>query len=380
MYTKSRQFNFRPLLFLLPSLFYLAGCQKNDDHHDNVNLLKDFTQVNLVANRTGYGTNTRIDQSLVNAWGIAFTANGGAWVNSQGGHVSEVYNSEGAQALPAVNIPSPSDLNGGGSPTGIIANPNTTDFVISSGNASPETGARFIFVGLDGVVAAWNGTWGNHSFRKFDRSNNSAYTGLALATNGSNNFLYAANFRSGKIDVWNKNWEPVSLPFNDPGLPAGYAPFNIQNIKNQLYVMYAKVAASGKNDPGLGKGFVDVFNPDGSFVRRVISRGQLNSPWGVALAPTSLFNAEEKIAQDLLLVGNFGDGHINVFRLSDGKLIGQLATGKKPIVIEGLWAISFPPTTSTVDPKRLYFAAGPAGETDGLFGYIIPEISDHPGR
>jgi len=353
----------------------LTGCQKkHDPPPDHVKLLKDFKQVNLVSNSPQDGA-TRVDPTLVNAWGISFTPTGGAWVTSQGGHVSEVYNSEGAQALPPVNIPAIGGLNEGGNPTGIVINPNPADFIIPSGNGSAITGARFIFVGVDGVVAAWNGSWGNHSYEKFDNSNVSAYTGLAIADNGGNNFLYAANFRTGKIDVWNRNWEPVAMSFTDNNLPAGYSPFNVQAVNNKLYVTYAKVAASGKNDPGPGKGFVNVFNADGSFVKRFASAGQLNSPWGISLAPASYFHDEQDVDADgYILVGNFGDGRINVYRVTDGKFKGQLATHKDPIVIDGLWALSFPPSTSTVDPKRLYFAAGPAGETHGLFGYIIPDV------
>src|SRR5205085_12091340 len=149
---------------------------------------------------------------------------------------------------------------------------------------------------------------------------------------------------------------------------------NIQSVDNKLYVTYAKVAASGKNDPGVGKGFVDVYNPDGSFLKRFASAGELNSPWGIAFAPASFITDDEEVddAKGYILVGNFGDGRINAYKLTDGKFKGQLATHKDPIVIEGLWAISFPPSTSTVDQSRLYFAAGPAGETRGLFGYIIP--------
>jgi uncharacterized protein (TIGR03118 family) len=374
--------------FTLPLFFYrilflfclFSSCKKGQDTQANTaeikssneKSFKNFEQVNLVANVPGYGAGTRIDPSLINAWGIAFTPTGSTWVTSQGGHVSEVYTSEGAQGLPAVNIPSPTNLNGSGNPTGIILNPNATDFIIPSGNTAPQTGARFIFVGLDGVVAAWNGTWGNLSFRKFDRSSTSAYTGLALANNGGSNFLYAANFRTGKINVWNASWAPVSMSFTDPDLPVGYAPFNIQNIGNKLYIMYAKVAASGKNDAGEGKGFVSIFNPDGSFVKRFASEGKLNSPWGIALAPASLFKNDDHgdDSKGYVLVGNFGDGRINVYRTSDGKFKGQLGTPKNPITIEGLWAISFPPATSTIDPNRLYFAAGPHEEAHGLFGYV----------
>lgn len=375
----------------------LFACQKNKDMPMTEETTVDqqagrvkpnksgFIQVNLVANKSVYGAR-RIDTTLINGWGIAFSPTGTPWINSQGGHVSEVYNSEGGPAIPAVHIPSPAG-NEGGNPTGIIFNANVADFVIPSGNATPATGARFIFVGVDGVVSAWNGSWGNHAFLKYNNVSRAAYTGLAIAANNGSNFLYAADFRGGKIEVWDKNWNPVSMPFKDWLLPQGYSPYNIQTIGGLLYVTYAKVAADGRAERGVGKGYVSVFRPDGSFMRRFASRDKLNAPWGLTLAPASFF-AEPMDDEDnrghghgntptaAILVGNFGDGFINVYN-EQGKFLGQLTKDHHKLQIEGLWAISFAPSTSTVDPGRLYFAAGPDDERDGVFGYII---KDSTGR
>jgi hypothetical protein len=179
-------------------------------------------------------------------------------------------------------------------------------------------------------------------------------------------------------------------------LPAGYAPFNIQAIGSWLYVLYAKVGADGDDQAGPGNGFVDIYNTDGSFVRRFASRGSLNSPWGVAMAPAGWLQSNDMMDdnghdnggsnnnnnrgghsfdanQPVILVGNFGDGRINVFTM-DGTYQGQLQSHKRTIVIDGLWALSFPPSTATtVDQNRLYFTAGPDKEEDGLFGYIIKQ-------
>ena len=157
----------------------------------------------------------------------------------------------------------------------------------------------------------------------------------------------------------------------DPNLPAGYAPFNIQAVGQQLYVMYAKVdPAEGEEEKGPGLGYVDIYNTDGSFVKRFVSNGQLNAPWGIAWAPAGFFGTDEN-AQPAILIGNFGDGHINAYS-PNGNFLGQLRAHGNPIVIEGLWAISFPPATATsINPNRLYFAAGPDDEEDGLFGYIV---------
>jgi len=338
-----------------------------------------FNQVNLVANVMGYGA-AHIDPTLVNAWGLAFSPTGIGWVSSQGGHVSDVYNAEGVTVLGPVHIPNPA-LPEGGNPTGVVFNGSATDFMIPGGPA------RFIFVGVDGVVSAWNASQGNHAFRKFAVPL-SAYTGLTLAMNGTNNLLYAANFRAGRIDVWDGNWNPVMLSFHDGRIPAGYSPFNIQNIGGNLFVTYAKVAADGRSEAGDGKGFVDIYNPNGMLLKRFASRETLNAPWGLTMANRNFFKNEMgemdeddddhhhgRHDDNFILVGNFGNGRINVFR-TDGKFVGQLRGNRKILEIEGLWAIVFPPATSTIDPNRLYFAAGPEDETHGLFGYIIAD-KDH---
>ncbi len=334
-----------------------------------------FNQVNLVANTMGYGA-AHIDSTLRNAWGLAFSATGIGWVSSQAGHVSDVYTGEGVTVLGPVHIPNPV-LPEGGNPTGVVFNGSATDFMIPGGPA------RFIFVGVDGVVSAWNGAQGNHAFRKFSIPG-SAFTGLTLAMNGTSNLLYAANFAAQRIDVWDGAWNPVMLGFHDPMIPAGYSPFNIQNIGGSLYVTYAKVGADGESEAGDGKGFVDIYRPNGSLIKRFASRGTLNAPWGLAMASRSFFKNEmdedddddmdhhRKHDDNFILVGNFGNGRINVFR-TDGKFVGQLRSHKKILEIEGLWAIMFPPSTSTLDPNRLYFAAGPNDEMDGLFGYLIAE-------
>ncbi|MEO5783615.1 MAG: TIGR03118 family protein, partial [Ginsengibacter sp.] len=237
--------------------------------------------------------------------------------------------------------------------------------------------ARFLFVGVDGILSGWNGAAGNNAILIKNNVATSAYTGLTLASNGGANFLYAANFRARRIDVFDKNFNSVSMSFTDPGLPAGYSPFNIQVVNNVLFVMYAKVGANGRSEAGLGKGYVDIYNTNGAFVKRFVSNEQLDAPWGIAKAPATFFEDAEDHkkgdddVQNAILIGNFGNGHINAYT-SDGKFIGELAGNKLPIVIDELWAISFAPASATlIDPNRLYFTAGPDEEADGLFGYII---------
>ena len=341
--------------------------------------VKSFMQVNLVANNGNYNA-AHIDATLKNAWGIAWSPGGTAWVNAQGGHVSELYNGEGVKAALTVNVPSPGG-NEGGNPTGIIFNPNVADFVIPSGNANAPTRAVFIFVGVDGIVSGWNPSWANHAFTKFNNVATSAYTGLAIANNGGSNFLYAADFRAKKIVVWSRTWAPVAMSFTDPNLPAGYAPFNIQEVSGQLFVMYAKAGSDGRSLAGKGLGIVDIFTPAGIFVKRFASRDKLNAPWGVTMAAASFFPQEMEEEDDdngtpqpKILVGNFGDGKINVYSLN-GKFSGQLKSHDHVIAIDKLWAIGFAPIPSTIDQNRLYFAAGPNNEEDGVFGYLIKDAS-----
>ena len=374
-------------LFLVFAAVISVGCHKSIQDKD----LRDFQQVNLVANNSWYGP-VHVDPTLQNAWGLAWSPTGIAWVNSQAGHLSEVYDNGGAILRPPVAIPSPADTIGG-NPTGIVFN-STKGFVLANGKT-----ASFIFVGVDGIVSGWNGTAGTNGNRALVVANNSAnssYTGLTLASNNGTNLLYAANFRAGRIDVWDTSWKSWSLPFKDPALPAGYSPFNIQSVGSWLFVTYAKVGPDGRDQAGDGAGFVDVFNPDGSWVKRFASRGPLNAPWGVVEAPANFYVDADNDKDDnsgkgsnnsggdhgmgnndqtqpTILVGNFGNGYINAYTL-DGRFLGALSSHSHPIVISGLWALSFAPATATaVDPNRLYFTAGPAKEMDGLFGYLIKQ-------
>ena len=353
----------------LTFLLFLWSCQKDIDKApiaanetlqeiNHPKELKDFVQVNLVGDNNEYNP-LHIDANLVNAWGIAFPANGPAWVTSFGTSQSVVYNGNGTVARPPVTIPSHATTTGG-HPTGIVAN-LTGDFKLPNGNP-----ARFIFAEAEGLISGWNG--GNAAIKMADDSSGEVYLGLALASDGGNNFLYAANFAQGKIDVYDKNWIKVARPFIDPDLPQGYLPLNIQNIEGRLYVTYGQPGTGGEVISPRN-GFVSIFNTDGTFLKRFITQGQLNAPWGITKAPVG-FWGDGTDNQDIFLVGNFGDGHINAFN-AEGIFQGQLRSHGEPIKIERLWAIAFAPATSTaIDHNQLFFAAGPDKEQHGLFGFV----------
>jgi uncharacterized protein (TIGR03118 family) len=388
--TRIRFKSFKNYLFISALSTLVFGCHKSNV---NENDLRDFKQINLVANSEEYHPRT-VDATLINAFGLAWSPSGIAWVNSVGGHVSELYNAEG-DTLRRVNIPSPTDSIGG-FPCGIVFS-SGKGFNLSTG------GSAFLFTGFDGVLSGWNPASGNNAER-LRIPPGASYTGLAIGSSGGQNFIYGANFGQKKIDVWDTTFKKVSMSFIDPTLPDSYSPYNIQAIGDWLFVMYAELSTSGPTAghgvAGAGKGFVSVFKTDGSFVKRFASGGSLNVPWGATLAPGSFLedqdmdnssdakssaseknnnndnskNSRHDPKDPVILIGNFGDGHINVFT-QDGIFLGQLQAHRQPIVIEGLWALSFPPGTASpsIDPDRLYFTAGPSNESDGVFGYLIKQ-------
>ncbi|HEV8507776.1 MAG TPA: TIGR03118 family protein [Chitinophagaceae bacterium] len=357
-------------------LLIVAGCKKNPFPKPN-QLNANYEQVNLVGDDNQYNP-VRIVPDLRNAWGIAFAPSGPAWVNAQVTGLSFIFNTQGGDVRPPVAIPSPTSDIDGGHPTGIVFN-GSSGFRLPNGNP-----ARFIFVGDDGVISGWNG--GNVAVRVKDHSSNASYTGLAIAADGADSFIYAANFLSGHIEVYDTAWGDVSgKPFTDPSLPPGYAPFNIQNVDGNLFVTYAKVSDEpGEEETGAGLGVVDIYHPNGNLIKRFVSPGdQLNAPWGVTVAPKAFWANQGDDEDDngktmgnkhhtraVILIGNLGDGHINAYN-QDGDFIGALRSNGKVIEIEGLWALSFAPATATtIDPNWLFFAAGPGDEEHGLFGYI----------
>jgi uncharacterized protein (TIGR03118 family) len=323
-----------------------------------------FAQTNLVSNVPGLAAN--FDANLKNPWGMSFSGTSPIWVSNQGSNNATLYTGAGVPQALVVTVPPTSPPPTG--PTGQVFNSAGAGNFLSPANG---VASNFIFATLAGSIDAWNGSNGTTASVVVPPSGG-VYTGLAIGNNGSGNFLYAANFGGGHIDVFNSSFAPTSLAgsFTDPNLPAGYVPYNIQNVGGKLYVEYATVdPITHEAAEGAGLGVVDVFDTNGNFLQRIHSGGQLNAPWGIAIAPAGFgeFGGD-------VLVGNFGDGTINAFDPITGNYVGTLRDSSgNPIVNDGLWGIAF--GNSSANPNALYFTAGIHDEADGLFGEIqaVPE-------
>jgi uncharacterized protein (TIGR03118 family) len=341
-----------------------------------------FVQVNLVSNQPDVAPLR--DPDLVNAWGLAASPGTDQapgtplWVSDNGSDKATLYNNGTATTVSKVGLTVGVT---GAAPTGQVFNTDTNpnDFVVT--DASGHSGrALFIFDTENGTIDGWSpgvgvapGAMPPSMVTEVARDNgaNAVYKGLAIAqASDGHTYLYATNFRSGRVEVYDSTFTPVELPgglFVDPKLPTGYGPFGIQEIGDQLYVSFAKQDAALHDDvAGQGNGFVDVFTNDGAFVKRLVTRGQLNSPWGLALAPSGFGN----FGGDLI-VGNFGDGNINVYNPNNGARVGALRQPNgRPIVIDGLWGLRFG-NGNAAKTGELIFSAGPNDESDGLLGKIV---------
>lgn len=326
-----------------------------------------FQQRNLVSDGGVPAAHT--DPNLVNAWGVAFNPFGFVWVADADAGVSTLYDGDGNPQSLVVQIPGPAGSNEPGEPTGIVFNASSGFVVSKSGVSGPS---RFLFATENGVIAGWAPNVDTtHAIRVIDYSTSRAnYKGLALSAGGSGQLLYAADFFHARVDVFDSMFHRVTLPmgaFTDPNIPAGYAPFGIHAIGGDIYVTYAKQDASMSEEvPGPGRGYVDVYTPKGRLIRRVATRGVLNAPWGVALAPAGFGHFG-----GALLIGNFGDGRINafepVFNIGLGPLLDR---DYHPIRIDGLWGLAFGNGFNNQPVNTLFFAAGPDDEEHGLYGRL----------
>ena len=337
-----------------------------------------FSATALVSDTAGTGA-LETDTHLVNPWGIAFSPTSPAWVANNHTASSTIYDGNG-HAQPAgaplvVNLPE----GAGGvdfDPTGIVFNA-THSFAISSNGASAT--AAFVFDGEGGMIGGWSpGVDADNVVVMYTDAGGAVYKGLAIANNGSGDFLYATDFFNNKVDVFDKDFakQPAaSFPFTDPGLPDGYAPFGIQalptgtNGATQIYVSYAQQEPPDNDDEadGPGLGIVDVYDTNGALVTQLIAAGGvLDAPWGMALAPDDFGTFA-----NTLLVGNFGDGKINAFDPTSGELVGTLAAADgTPFAVVGLWGIAFGNDANNQPHNTLFYAAGTNDEANGQYGRI----------
>ena len=368
------------------------GGDEDRDHEAN-----RYEVTKLVSDIKGEASN--VDPVLQNAWGVAFSPGASPfWVSDNATGCSTLYDGDGTIVPLQVKIPLPGGSVPGtackhvnpppaslpnptpAAPTGMVWNATTnpaTAFLVP-GTTLP---ALFIWATEDGTISAWTGGLPenpNNARLAVDNpsptngpnpTNGPVYKGLVFGTNVNGVFLFATNFRGGTVDVFDHNYKLVTTDggFKDPNIPAGYAPFGIENIDGDLFVTYALQNAAKHDDvAGPGHGFVDVFDTDGHLLRRFASRGPLNSPWGISRA-----SHDFGPFSGLILVGNFGNGKINVFS-SQGQFIDELdLPNGKPVVIDGLWKLTLGGGAKS-SSDTLYFTAGPNGETDGLFGTITP--------
>jgi uncharacterized protein (TIGR03118 family) len=349
-----------------------AHSTRAQDNYHRINLVSDIPGVAL-----------RTDPNLINPWGIAFSAAGPIWIADNNSGKATVYQADG-QGFPlgsplVVTVPPPHGSNGQAAPTGIVFN-GTNGFVVSAkGNSGPSI---FIFDTEDGTISGWNpGVDLANAILVVDNSKpggvdnstlGAVYKGLAIAPEGKQTFIFAANFRDGIVEKYNSNFKLVKK-FTDSNLPKGFAPFGIRALQGHLFVTFAKQNAAKHDDvAGPGSGFVDIFDTEGALLKRFASEGTLNAPWGLAEAPQDFGKFG-----DALLVGNFGDGRINAFEDETGAFLGQLTDDVgQPLTINGLWGLAFGNGGLAGATSRLLFTAGIGDESHGLFGVIRPAVPD----
>ena len=343
----------------------LASAAAASDVYHQMNLVSDLPGIALIQ-----------DPDLVNPWGISLSGGSPFWVANNGTGTSTLYAGDHLGGSPLTKNPLVVTIPGG-LPTGTVFNTGgSTDFIVKSGAASGR--AAFLFASQVGIVSGWNPNVpaAGSKQAQVGGTGDAVYTGLAIGQvsngqGGTTTYLYAADFEHGKIDVYDGTFHtpnpPLDGSFNNPNIPNSYSNFNIQNIGGKLYVTYAQQSHKDPEDEtDRGSGFVDVFDTSGHLLQRLILGNHLNAPWGLALAP-----ADFGAFSNALIVGNFGNGHLQAFDPDSGKYLGQLKDESgKPIVIDGLWGITFGNGGNGGDKNALYFAAGIQDETHGLFGSL----------
>lgn len=351
------------MMFRVSALVLVVGCTAGSEPTNvpdpltqpTTSAARRFAESDLVADRDGAAQRT--DPDLVNAWGIAVDDEGLFWVADNGTGKLSIYD---AQGNPSIGEYRTSQFDLGEGITGIVMNSTTAFQVHAGGECAP---ADFIVASEDGKLRGVNGDVDPHrGLVLADRSAQGAiYKGVAIVDCSGGPHLLAADFHNGRIDAFDGKMHALPQAFEDPALPAHFAPFDVAVLGGHVYVAYAMQDDQAEDEvAGDGLGAIDEFDASGTLVRRLTTGGALNAPWGLALAPTSFGPLA-----GTLLVGNFGDGRITAYDVASGQMIAQLANEHgKPLSIDGLWGLASDAT------RMLHFAAGPDDEQHGLFGEL----------
>jgi len=310
--------------------------------------LAQYQTIYLDSDLSGKAMHT--DALLKNAWGLVHGPNSAFWISDEASGWSTLYDGKGNPQSLQVIVP-PATGTGQGTPTGIVYN-GSTEFKIHTWTS------LFLFATLDGTISGWSAF--NPSAALIGVSSpGSVYTGLAITTKPSGNFLFAADSANNKVDVYDANFSLVKS-FTDTSLPPGFAPFGIQDIGGKVFVSFASTS-------GGSGGYIDIFSESGTLLRHFAHGAPLNQPWGFAVAPANFGT----LSSALLISNNSSTGTINAYNPSTGQFIGTMTnTLGKPLVIDGLWGLEFGGGTAANGGKnQLFFTAGP-NDSDGYFGVI----------
>jgi uncharacterized protein (TIGR03118 family) len=384
---RAHRVSHRNFLFLpaaIAGAITLSGCGGGGNIQMGGPAGSNLSDTALVSNRVGVvGTQTTIDANLSNPWGLATGPGLPFWVADNNSNVATLYGAGGEILTHTVTgstdagIVIPAEAPGvAADVTGEVFNASKAGFLIPTPNG--EESAQFLFDSEGGTLAAWAADSGASAVTVFDDaiangSEHAVYKGLALGTVNGQTFLYATDLHNDKVDVFDTSFtKPAAMQgkFIDPTLPSGFSPFGITAVNDQLYVTFAKQDAPKHDEvAGAGMGYVDAFDFNGNFVFRFASADVLNAPWGIALAPPGFGSVGGDV-----LVGNFGDGKINVFAPNGTQAatsMGALSVSNGGAVsIPGLWALQFGDGDSDKPLNTLFYTAGFANQTDGVFGSI----------
>ena len=351
-----------------------------------------FADTALVSNKSEVvATAATIDANLQNPWGIAVAPGFPFWISDNNSNLSTLYSGAGVQETQTITGSAQTGIAIPASAAGVQANPTGQIFNATGGFLVPtskgQETAFFIFDGEGGLISAWAQDSGATAVTAYDDgiangANHAVYKGLAIGTVSGATYLYATDLHNNKVDVFDTNFsKPAAMQgkFVDPNLPAGFVPFGITALNGQLYVTFAKQDAAMHDEiTGAGLGYVDVFDFSGNLVNQFASGGALNAPWGIAIAPAGFGSLEGDV-----LIGNFGDGTINIFSPNGTSLAtdkGALMAGNgQPLAFPGLWALTFGNGDADKPIAALFYTAGFASQTDGVFGSITASITPQGG-